>query len=416
MARTRLLFLAQTLPYPANSGVNIRTYNILRLLAGEYDVTALCFYRKGARPSLADVANSVQSLAPIAAVQAFPIPQEHSHLRWVWDHARSVLTQRPYTYYAYASRDFRHALTRELADGGYALVHVDSLDLAYYVRSITDVPVVCVHHNVESALLARRASTEDSALRRAYIRLQANLTLKEERALIGSVALNVAVSADDAERLKDIDPASRVVVVPNGVDTESLSPVDTPQLTDRLVFVGGYHWFPNGDALHYFCEKILPIIRQMRPGISVRWIGKCPTHVRLVMSDRYGIDVTGFVDDIRAEVSAASCYVVPLRVGGGTRLKILDAWSLGKAVVSTSVGCEGLEATHEMNILIADDPAEFARAVARILEDERLRRRLERNARATVVKTYDWDLIGNGMLREYRRISSADVPLLASSR
>src|SRR5690606_7086949 len=134
-----------------------------------------------------------------------------------------------------------------------------------------------------------------------------------------------------------------------------------------IVFVGGYSWYPNRDALYYFGEEILPRIRRTT-NVAVTWVGRAPTSVIDECSRKYGIRLTGYVEDIRPFVESAACYVVPLRIGGGTRLKILDAWAMGKAVVSTSVGCEGLQAVDRENILIRDDADAFASSVVELLE------------------------------------------------
>jgi glycosyltransferase involved in cell wall biosynthesis len=183
-----------------------------------------------------------------------------------------------------------------------------------------------------------------------------------------------------------------------------------------LVFVGGYSWYPNRDAMAYFGKTILPLVRRRYPDLSVTWVGRAPDAVKRDFENLYGIRLTGYVDDVRPVVSGAACYVVPLRVGGGTRLKILDAWAMGKAVVSTSIGCEGLDARDGENILIRDTPESFAEAVDAVLKDDDLRTRLERNARATAESVYDWSVIGGPMLREYLHLLSGSCEGQARGR
>jgi polysaccharide biosynthesis protein PslH len=400
-SKPRLLFLAQTLPYPPDSGVQIRTYNILRLLSRQYDVHALCFYRAASHPTDEYVRRSLRALGQLASVEAFPIPQEHSRVRLVRDHMKSVLTRRVYTVAAYESQRFERRLCELLDEHSFDLIHMDSLDLSGYLPRLVVLPVVCVHHNVESKLLHRRADQEPPA-RGLYLRLQARMMENEERRWSPAIDLNITVSPRDADDLQEIAPGSEVVVVPNGVDTTAFEPGE--ESGGGIVFVGGYTWFPNRDALDYFAQDILPLIRQERPDVAVHWVGQAPEGVR----ERYtglGITLTGYVPDIRPYVIPATCYVVPLRAGGGTRLKILDAWAMGKALVSTSVGCEGLEARDGDNILVRDDPAAFADAVLRLLRDEGLRKKLEYRARETACRFYDWNVIGRDMLAAYRRLT-----------
>lgn len=400
--RPRLLFLCQTLPFPPDGGVHIRSYNILRLLSQAFDVTALCFYRRATRPTPEHVNASIAGLKELADVDAFPIPQEHSRARLIWDHFRSVVIRVPYTRYVYESASFSKRLHSLLEREQFDLVHVDSLDLSMYLPALDGIPVVCTHHNIESDLLRRRARTESSPVMRRYLDLQAAFTENEERTWCSRVALNVVVSKGDGERLAAIAPGARITVVPNGVDTSMFKPAGDSGR--GLVFVGGYSWYPNRDAMAYFGEEILPLVRQVHPDIEVTWVGRAPEDVKREYQSRYGIELTGYVDDVRPYVARASCCVVPIRVGGGTRLKILDAWAMGKAVVSTSIGCEGLEARDGENILIRDTPEAFAEGVNAILQDSALRMYLEQNSRATAEEIYDWRVIGESMITRYLQV------------
>ena len=211
--------------------------------------------------------------------------------------------------------------------------------------------------------------------------------------------MNLAVSDADRADFQRLVPGARFEVIPNGVDVEAFVP-SVGGAKDGIVFVGGMSWFPNADALEFFDEEILPLVRARDEHVKVAWVGRAKPDVIARYATR-GVELTGHVDDIRPYVGGAACYVVPLRIGGGTRLKILDAWAMGKAVVSTSVGCEGLDAVDGQNILIRDDPAAFAAAVTMVLRDSGLRASLERNARATAEQKYSWNVIGETMRRVY---------------
>lgn len=404
MRKPRLLFVAQVLPFPPDGGVAIRTFNVLRLLAARYEITALAFYR---RAVVRDVSASVEALREFAVTEAFPIEEEFSRARLLWNHLRSLITRRVYTTFSYESGSFRTALRYEVSKGCYDIVHFDSMDLSAYLSETGSVPTVCVHHNVESVLLKRRAAVDTSAWRRWYLRLQSTFMEREERRWCPRVSLNVAVSEEDAASLRRIAPDARVTVVPNGVDTQTFQPA--AEEGSGIVFVGGMTWFPNKDALEYFATEILPLLKPSNPDLSVTWVGRA--HAGEV--DRYralGITLTGYVDDIRPFVHAAGCYVVPLRIGGGTRLKILDAWAMGKAVVSTSIGCEGLGARDGWNILVRDDPVSFTAAVREVLADAALRQRIGVNARAVVEARFSWLGIGVAMLEAYEGVRADADP------
>ena len=377
---------------------------MLRLLTRVFGVTVLCFYRWKGGWIANDLSANVTALRQLAEVDAFPIPQEHSRGRRTWDHVRSVLRNRVYTVYEYESHHFRARLRDVLRGRGFQLVHVDSLDLSGYLEMLGGMRVVCTHHNVESALLRRRASFESSVARRIYMAHQAALMQREERRWCPQVALNVTVSENDRHLLSKIAPDGRYTVVPNGVDTNKFRPRQGP--AESIVFVGGTKSFANRDALQYFSADILPHVRKAGEAAPVQWVGRCTEEERRTFGARYNVELTGFVSDVRPYVHKAGCYIAPLRVGGGTRLKILDAWAMGKAVVSTSVGCEGLAAVDGENILVRDEPREFADAVAEVMHDDRLRRRLGESGRTTVEQLYGWEIIGKKLTESYLDIAS----------
>jgi glycosyltransferase involved in cell wall biosynthesis len=371
----------------------------LRLLSERYEVTALVFYR---RATARDLASSNAALREFAAsVDAFAIPQEYSTIRLIRDHLESTIRQRVYTVSSYRSKRFSVRLSELLNRDRYELVHIDSLDLSAYLPMVQGIATVCTHHNVESELLRRRAGLEQSHLRRVYLNMQAELMRREEQRWCEELALNVVVSSDDRDALLRIAPRARVSVVPNGVDVNSFQPgPDSPR---GIVFVGGMTWFPNRDALEHFARDILPNLRRLGCQDQVTWVGRAlPGAEARYLSQ--GINLTGYVDDIRPIVKDSACYVVPLRVGGGTRLKILDAWAMGKAVVSTSIGCEGLDARDGWNIIVRDDPESFAAAVHQVISDTALRVKLGRNARLMAETTYSWRVIGDGMYADYEAI------------
>jgi glycosyltransferase involved in cell wall biosynthesis len=399
MARPPLLFLAHLLPFPPDSGAAIRTYNILRLLAGEYEVTALCFFRRDPIADTLPLEQRVAALSSHSAVEAFAIPQQHSRPRLVLDHLRSVLRRRPYTYYVHDSREFIERLQHHLQSTAFELVHVDSLDLVRLMPFLGQLPVVCTHHNVESALLRRRALTKAEPLR-SYMRLQASLVEREERRWLPRVKLNIAVSPADEAELRLLAPGGCFATIPNGVDVEYFRPAaEEPQ--GGSVFVGGTNWFPNRAALDWFAAEILPEVRRLGGEGVVQWVGHATSDEQREFSGRFGLELTGYVNDIRPYVHEAKCFVVPLTTGGGTRLKILDAWAMGKAVVSTSVGCEGLATVHGENILIADTAEDFAKCVVSVLTDAEQRRRLGAAARRTVEERYSWDVLGRRVAELY---------------
>ncbi|MFL5613845.1 MAG: glycosyltransferase family 4 protein [Gemmatimonadaceae bacterium] len=400
--RPRLLFLAHRLPFPPHNGAAIRTYNVLRLLAREFDIVGLCFDRHDEATAYLGREARLAALSPFGTFETFAIPQQRSRRRFVWDHLRSIITRRAYTYFVHDESQFEQRLRDLLSSERFDLVHVDSLDLVRFLPNLLTLPVICTHHNAESELLRRRADSESSVIRREYFCYQARLLATEERHWIPRVRLNVAVSEDDAHILAAIAPGGRFTAIPNGVDSEHFRPQRGTQ--EGCVFVGGTTWYPNRDALTWFMKEILPILRARGEASAVTWVGRATERERQLYDGQSGVHLTGYVDDIRPYVAAGACFIAPLRVGGGTRLKILDAWSMAKAVVSTSVGCEGLGAVDGVNILIADEPEAFADAISRVLNDSDLRVRLGTAGREMVERRFSWNVIGASMLDLYRSL------------
>src|SRR5436190_11814818 len=206
------------------------------------------------------------------------------------------------------------------------------------------------------------------------------------------------MSEVDARILRTLAPGAATTVVPNGTDTEYFQPNGTETVAGRVVFVGPTHSHPNRDAVEFLLEEIWPGVRAANRATSLRLVGGNAPPDRSRYDAVPGVTALGTLPDIRPALAEARCCVVPIRIGGGTRLKILDAWAMGKAVVSTSSGCEGLEVTDGEDILIHDAPDAIADAVLQVLHDGGLRSRLERNGRRLAVERYSWDLIG-GQLR-----------------
>jgi glycosyltransferase involved in cell wall biosynthesis len=224
-----------------------------------------------------------------------------------------------------------------------------------------------------------------------------------ERRWCPRVAMNVAVSERDRDRIMQLAPESRVAVVPNGVDTTEFQPRGVNG--SGVAFAGGTNPFPNLDALNFFAADILPHLQATGEHGPTRWIGRASPEHQREYAATYGIELTGYVDDVRPLLDDAACHIAPLRIGGGTRLKILNSWAMGKPVVSTSVGCEGLETIDGDNILIRDDPKQFAAAVHAVLTNHELRRRLGERGRATAERCYSWEAIGRPMRETYLSVA-----------
>ena len=415
--RKRLLFLSQCLPFPPHSGVTNRTYHILRELQREFDVALVAFSRRNHQPDSASRASAAAKLRLVVSDvrEAAVIGSEWSMALKLRNHLSSLLTGKPYIFYDYSHQGFGRALRGELSLAQPDLVHLDSMDLYRWLPSLPAVPIACTHHNVESELLRQRADRIPRRATRAYLRHQANLVERIERRLCSRFDINVMTSEPDAERLRVLAPEARTSVVPNGVDIDYFRPTSPQELVPaRVAFLGPTYMFPNRDAVDFFLADVWPLISRRYPESTFHLIGKNSVDEKLRFESHPGVRCEGYVPDIRPGFAEAECSVVPLRVGGGTRLKILDAWSMGKAIVSTSIGCEGLETADGRNILIRDDAKGFADAVVQILNDAELRNRLGHEGRMTVEKHYAWPIVGRHLSSLYMELIEGE-PAVASA-
>lgn len=405
MVGRRLLFLGDSLPYPPDRGLALRSYHVLRLLASRYEVDALFFHRQD-DPTQMPLADRIRHLEELARLEVFPVPGERSGARRIRNRILSRVTGRTITRWHYDNLDFRRRILELRLERDPRIIHVDRITLNRYLQILEGNTVVLTHHRVESEGLRRSAELADG-LERRFLRRQARLMEEAERRWMPRVTLNVARSEPDRETLAAIAPDAALEAWPDGVDIRHFTP---GRGTGKgLAYVGGATRPRDRAALEYFAGDILPRLRRII-GIQalepISWVGHATDTDRRHFRER-GIDLTGYVEDIRPVVRPAACYIVPARVAGGARFKVLLAWAMGKAVVSTSAGCQGVDAVDGKNILVRDDAEAFARAVADILENRELRARLGEAGRRTVEERYSWDHIGDEMLARYEAIENA---------
>jgi len=261
-------------------------------------------------------------------------------------------------------------------------------------------------HNVGSRQYLRIAKTQTALMARISYRLKSFLIKSMEASSVGSFDHCLVVSPEEARLLKSAVPAAKLSIIENGVDCANLRPLVAPLNTAHLLFVGVIGYPPNADAVVYFCKSILPLIRRAVPEARLTVIGHAPPIEVQQLASSSEVVVTGFVNDPIPYYASASVCVVPLRAGGGTRLKILEAMALGRPVVTTSIGCEGLDVTDGEHLLIGNTGEDFARQVLRLLREPELRHRIIVAARSLVEKRYDWAIIADKLVQTYQALVS----------
>jgi sugar transferase (PEP-CTERM/EpsH1 system associated) len=401
----RILWLKSDLLLPLDKGGKLRTWHLMRHLARRHAITYLAFADPAAPAAHLDGMHEVA-----ASVHTIPRPEvRKGSPRFYANVTRHVADRVPYAVAQYRSSAYRQRVQSLLDTGAFDLVVADFLFSAINLPRRVPCPVVLFTHNVESEIWRRHAETASGQLRRALFASQYRRMMRYEGQALRRFDALLAVSETDRQTFARLYPGMQrgpMYVVPTGVDTEYFAPDPTSDAGTELVFTGSMDWLPNEDAMLWFCRDVLPLIRRQVPTVRLSIVGRAPTPAVTRLAADSGVHVTGRVDDVRPYMRAAALYVVPLRIGGGTRLKIFEAMAMAKAVVSTTVGAEGLAVTHGRDVLLADGAPDFARSVVQLLSDMDQRRHLGRAARALVVEHFDWSTVARDLDTALLRVAS----------
>jgi glycosyltransferase involved in cell wall biosynthesis len=325
----RILVIDEEFPYPLDSGKRIRTFNLVSRLAVRSEVHYLAF---GSSESESFAALSRAGMNPIAVPANLPPqsgPMFYARL------AANLFSEYPYIVQRHFSPIFQNHLNQAISRIRPDLILCEWTPYAVYVQQNPGIPRVVVAHNIEQRIWERYYEHEESLLKKWYIGRQKAKVGSFERRVFNFVEGAVAVSESEASEIRSLNPDLYVQVVDNGVDLDYFVPSPDEHQVGSLVFVGAMHWRPNQDAVQYFVDEILPLVRSGRPDVSIAVVGQAPPAHIQKLDSLPGVHIVGRVDDVRPYVDAATVYVVPLRIGGGTRLKILEALAMSKAVVST---------------------------------------------------------------------------------
>lgn len=384
----RILWVKGGKLLPVDTGGKIRSYNILRQLARSHDVTLLSYYG-GAR----DSAYEAQIKAELPGTHTIHTGAlDGNAFAQSLDYVHRVFQTAPFAVSKFTHPAVRRQVTAWLAEQKFDVAVCDFLSASLNFPDTLDVPSVLFQHNVETALWQRLASTESNPVKRAAYRVEAGKMASYEPRAVRRFHHVIAVSEHDRRQMLEMAPQSAISVVPTGVDTQEYR-IAPPASADppKIVFTGSMDWEPNVDCVAFFCREIFPRVRAQFPSAIFQIVGRNPhPQVRQLASD--SVEVTGTVPSVAEYLRAATMVVVPLRIGGGTRLKIFEAMAMGKAVISTTIGAEGLDVQNGRDLILADDPAAFAAAIALLASDPRLRRQYEQSA-AKLAAQYDWSNI-----------------------
>jgi glycosyltransferase involved in cell wall biosynthesis len=377
----RLLVLLPAVPEPLDAGARIRNHGLLTLLSREHEVDAIAFGSPASQLALADM---------VRRSRVVPEPARRSALRRATDIARADLPDIAWRRWSPA---FVAALQCFVKDGAYAAVQAEGIEMARYLYSVPPAQRIYDAHNAEFLLQRRFSATAASAFLRLYSRLQWRRLERFERRIVQDSRLTLAVSQHDANQLSALaGEGANVRVIPNGVDAAAY-PFVAPRSEQaaNLLFLGKLDFRPNADAIEWFAGSVLRPLFKSVPNARLFAVGANPPRW-LVEAGQHDdrIAVTGYVADERSYLARCAALVLPLRTGGGTRLKALIAMASGLPVVSTRLGMEGLDAEPGEEYLVAETAAEWVASLQRVVGDPALRARLAHNGRALVERRYDW--------------------------
>jgi glycosyltransferase involved in cell wall biosynthesis len=390
----RVLFVTPYLPSPPRFGAQRRLHGLMSGLAASHDVSVLSFVDPSEDPSESVRATSAYcrrvATVPNRRFAAGPAKKRLLQLGSLvlpWSYERLI----------HHEEAFQRALDQMLSRERYDVVHFEFSHMAVYCPSSAEgrpgsPAFVLDEHNIEYDIAWQTARAGGSAARRAYSAVNGRKVRDEELCAWTRFDGCTLTSALDESMLLLHAPETRTAVVPNGVALDVFRPRASAEPEDprTLVFFGAVDYYPNTDGLLFFLDEVLPRLSSRIPGVRLCIVGRRPPDSILARRGP-GVEVTGEVDDVRPYLERAAAVVVPLRIGGGTRLKVIEAMAMGKAVVSTSLGAEGLDVVPERDLLIADDPEGFVRQIGRLLDDPEVSARLGASARRVIQSRYGWD-------------------------
>ncbi len=379
----KVLLLTQVLPYPPDSGPKVKTWNVIKYLTRHHDVTLVSFVR-------GDRSAQVEHLRQYCQVHT--VPMKRGAARDAWHMGRSLLAGQPFLMARDDRAAMRQVIDRLAADQRFDIVHADQLNMAQYATRVTGAFKVLDAHNALWMLYRRLWKTMRPGLKKLFLGRDWQLLRAYEGRVCREFDAVVAVSDEDRLALQEAagEPLD-ITVIPIAVDTDEVNLVERNHAANHILHIGTMYWPPNVDGIRWFVQEIYPLIRQQRPDVVLDLVGSRPPQKLVALNNgETGVNVTGYVPDPLPYLKRACLMIVPLRSGGGMRVKILNALAQGIPVVSTALGAEGIDVTAGENILLADAPADFAAACVRLLDDAPLGQHLARNGRRLIEEQYDY--------------------------
>ena len=387
----KILIVSAQLPHPGKGGAYVRNYYLLKALASQHTVSLLSVVDGAELEAYSDTTLLEDLARPVQV-----IPRLASRPKRL-QQLMSLVRGKSYSLNMYMLSEMQDALDAILTRDHYDVVLFETVLLAGY-RIPPGVKIILDQHNIEHELLQRTYRHEKAGLRKWYSWREAQLLESGEIARCRRADVVLVASEREHLLLKRILPHGVIKVVPNGVDIKAFQPSSQEEVSNQIIFTGSMDYYPNTDAVLFFAQRCWPLIQARVPGVTWQIVGRNPSSEVRRLAELPGVTVTGSVPDVRPYLATSAVAIAPLQIGGGTRLKILEAFAMRKAVVSTSVGCEGLAVESGKHLLIADQPEAFAQAVVELLHNPSMRIALGNAGRALVEAEYSWEQAGTQLL------------------
>lgn len=384
----KVLQIAPKVPYPLKDGSKIGIFNLTKqYLKAGYEVHFAAPLEDGERVEKGFT--SLVDFTPLPEVKGYSIPGG----------IRNLFSSYPYNLERYFDESTLGILGEVYGKGDFDFVHVDHLHMARYgaaLKELYGAKFVLREHNFESEIMGRVSTHHGNPVMRSYAKLQHSRMLKLESGMLEKADIVLPISDVDESKILGLVPEARTFVVPAGVDIEKYTPAQNPQ-GDRVLFLSSFDWLPNIDSFRYYMRKIAPELHKIAPQIRTLVAGKATD--KLPASEvAEGCEVIGYIENFNDFASMAAIGVIPLRIGSGIRIKLLEMMALGMAVVSTSVGAEGIDVRDGEHVMLADSPEEFVEKIVYTSSNPEIRKKLGENARKLVSEKYSWDSVGNKLI------------------
>lgn len=388
----RILFLSQRFLMPMDTGGKIRTGNILKHLSKSHEITLISNYEFSKdEPYLKDMDDFCSNFIPIPWKEV----KRHS-FRFFARLALQMFSLYPVSVLNDYSRRLNRTVKKECINNQYDLAICDFVQSALMFRGVKHIPLVLFQHNVEAMILKRHFKRSGNFIPRIFWWLQWKKMAAFENTICQKFDRVVAVSTEDKKIFANLYNLKNVATIPTGVDIDYFRPM--PHVDEKkhsLVFCGSMDWLPNEDAMIYFITDIFPLIKKHFSDVTLTIIGRNPSPSFKNMVEKiHEVQLTGWVEDTRPILARGSMIIVPIRIGGGTRMKIYEAMAMAKPVVSTTIGAEGLPVSNGDTIIIEDNPDKVAERIIELMEHPDRRKKIGDDARAFVSKNYSWPRVG----------------------